>query len=121
MSIGMGDYAYSYVENTRMENISTAKLVAKSGGSYLVAIAVLLGAVADKMADNLLELGKQLGEKQEDNARTLKAGGIPDKVSENHLTGLLTAQGQLMNTFMQAMNTALKSVGEGNTAVARKQ
>ena len=116
-------FTYSYVQMAQAENESTAKLQ-KYNGSWMVALAVVLGKIADKMTDNLLNLAQKLDKLQEDKAG-MKAGDKPPKadngMSENELTAHMQAQTQLLNMFMQAMNTIIKTVGEANKDVARKQ
>lgn len=116
-------YSYSFVQMARTENESAGKL-AKHNGSWLVALATVLGQIADKMSANLMDLAEKL-DKLQDAKADMKKGDKPPKadngMSENVLTAHMQAQTQLLNMFMQAMNTIIKSVGESNRDVARKQ
>lgn len=128
--IGGIKFAYSYIENTKIENVNSAKLVSKAGGSYLVAMALLLGKIANNMTENLMDLAKELDKLQAAKSQKLQSEGYKGNGSEikgvggmgeNELTALMQAQTQLLNMFMQAMNTVIKSMGEANRDVARKQ
>lgn len=109
----MSDYGFSYVDNARAQNEATAKLSAQAAksGSWLMAMAVILGELADKMMANVVEKASQL-----DSATS----GNKGEGSENKLTAELQAQTQLLNMFMQAMSTVIKTAGEANAQVARK-
>lgn len=112
-------YSFSYVENAKSENEIKAK-AAKEGGSWLMALAAILGEIADKMMTEVVGLAKELDnlqEAQKDNPDAKSKSGM----SENELTARLQGQTQIMNMFMQAMNTIIKSIGEANKDVARKQ
>lgn len=113
-------YDYSYVQSVQIENTTNAQLLKKTGNSYIVALAIVLGKIADKMTDNLMDLARGL-----DKLQAEKANGAKDPkfngMSENELTAFMQAQTQLLNMFMQAMNTVLKTFGESNKDVARKQ
>lgn len=116
-------FSYSYVQMAQADSASNAKL-SKYNGSWLVALAMVLGKIADKMSANLMDLAKKLDKLQEDKSQ-MKSGDKPPKadngMSENELTAQMQAQTQLLSMFMQAMNTIIKSVGESNKDVARKQ
>lgn len=99
----------SFVTTSRAEAQATAKLAreAAGAGSWLMAMAIILGKVADNMQGKIIDKATQLDQPG-------------SKKSENRLTAELQAQTQLMNMFMQAMSSAIKSVGEANAQVARK-
>ncbi|WP_407353219.1 hypothetical protein [Luteimonas sp. R10] len=111
----MSEYGFSYVANARAENEATARLSAEAAksGSWLMAMAVILGELADKMMANVVKKAEEL-----DSASSGK--GSPGSESENKLTAELQAQTQLLNMFMQAMSTVIKTAGEANSQVARK-
>jgi hypothetical protein len=83
--------------------------------SWLVAIAKALGGILGDKAAKLVELSKEL--------ETLAAKG-DDKESARAFQETMTefqAQSQLFNMISNTASTAIKSIGEGMTAVARKQ
>lgn len=103
-------YEFNYVDNARAENITNAKTAAqsiKNGGSVLYAMAVVLGKIADNMAEAVLKKAEQLD-------------GSKGAGNENKLTAELQVLTQQMNMFIQAMNNAIKTLGEASSNVARK-
>lgn len=100
----------SFAENARAENVANAKSASASphGGSLLMRMAMILGKIADSMGEKIIGKAEELDKPS-------------SKKSENKLTAELQAQTQIMNMFVQAMNTAIKSIGEANKDVARKQ
>lgn len=111
-------YNFSFISNVQSQRSAEAALSAgggKGNGSYLMALAIMLGEIADKMLDRVMDLAGDLDNLQKDK----KNGGSGD--GENKLTAELQAQTQIMNMFMQSMTTVIKSVGEANKDVARKQ
>lgn len=115
-----GSYGYNYIENMQMEREIKAK-AAKEGGSWLMALASILAEIADGMMEKTFALAKDLDNVQDSKASIIRGGGTPGSMSENELTAKLQAQTQIMSMFMQAMNTIIKTVGEANKDVARKQ
>ena len=73
---------YSYTQLTQAEMAEVAKLVKKNGGSYLVAMAMLLGKVADKMAEACMGMAERLDTIAGIKADNPKAGNL----GENKLT-----------------------------------
>jgi hypothetical protein len=74
------------------------------GGGFLMAIAQALGEMMDRMADNLLEFSKTLGDSP-----------TAEQTTE------LTAKSQMFSLFMNNASTVIKTLGEANAAMARKQ
>lgn len=116
------NYSFSFIQNVQAQRAGEAQ-AAKGGGngSYLMALAMMLGEIADKMLDRIMDLADQLDNLQDKKAETKNGGDDPGGMGENKLTAELQAQTQIMNMFMQAMNTVIKSVGEANRDVSRKQ
>lgn len=114
-------FTFSYINNATMERDNEAK-VSGPAGSWLMALAKLLGEIADKMGEQLVKLAEKIDDVQDAKAnfenRTGKSYGSGDLTQ---LNAMMQAQAQLMNMMMQAMSTIIKSVGEGNTQIARKQ
>lgn len=113
-------YNFSFVQNVQSQRQGEAR-AAGQGGSYLMALAVMLGNIADKMLDRVMDLADQLDNLQDEKAKIKNDDKDPGGMGENKLTAQLQAQTQIMNMFMQAMNTVIKSVGEANRDVSRKQ
>jgi len=77
----------------------------KSGaGGWLVAFATAMGKLIERVGDALMQ----------------KAESIGDKPSAADSTEL-TVQSQMYSMFLNAVSTALKSMGEAQAAMARKQ
>lgn len=99
----------TYVESLRLDERSRTE-----GGenrSWLVELAEILGKMADR-------LGKQMIDKAREIDGILEAD--PDaQVAE--LNAELQAMTQTLNMLMQAINTIIKSIGEGARDMARKQ
>ena len=86
----------------------------------MLAIALALGKIADSMGENMLDLAKQidtLQRAQVDNPKATAADG--SGLSE--LNARLTTLGQQLGQMLQAMSTIIKTLGEGNKDLARKQ
>jgi hypothetical protein len=113
-------YTYSFIENSNMDAQVKAKMRKEAGGSVIMALAIALGSVADKMTEKTLSLAGELDSVQDSKASILSKGGHPGSDSENTITAKLQAQTQLMNMFMQAMNNVIKTYGDANATVARK-
>lgn len=74
------------------------------GGGFLMAIASALGEMIDKQAANLIEFSKSLG----------------DEPTAQQTTEL-TAKSQMFSLFMNNASTVIKTLGEANAGMARKQ
>lgn len=114
------NYSFSFIQNVQSQRQGEAQ-AAKGGGSYLMALAIMLGEIADKMLDRVMDLADQLDNLQDKKADIKNGDKDPGGMGENKITAELQAQTQIMNMFMQAMNTVIKSVGEANRDVSRKQ
>lgn len=117
------NFSFSFIQNVQAQRAGEAQSARASaqGGSYLMALAVMLGEIADKMLDRIMDLADQLDNLQDKKADIKNGGDDAGGMGENKLTAELQAQTQIMNMFMQAMNTVIKSVGEANRDVSRKQ
>lgn len=113
-------YTFSFIQNVQSQRQGEARAAA-GGGSSLMALAIMLGEIADKMLDRVMDLADQLDNLQDKKAEMKNKDKDPGGMGENKLTAQLQAQTQIMNMFMQAMNTVIKSVGEANRDVSRKQ
>ena len=104
------------------ERIATLASEAKSarGGSWLVTLAKLMGAIADKMGMQLVDMAKNIDAEQ-NRQNGIKAGG--GEVTDSNLTELnaeMQAHSQLMKQFMDAIANIVKTIGDGNSGIARK-
>lgn len=118
-------YDLSYVEATRENSkaeIQAALRSFKNGGSVIMALAAILGAIADDMTANVMAKAQQLQDESNRNAQfALDNDGKKSPTSnENVLTAELQGLTQKLNMFMQAMNNVIKTLGEANGNVARK-
>lgn len=114
-------FTFSYVQNAEMERASEAEGLKSGSGSWMMAIALALGKMADSMGERLMELASRIDSLQErqHNADdpTLKDNG--KGITE--LNAMMQTQAQQLQMHLQAMSTIIKSIGEGNTQIARKQ
>lgn len=101
-------FVFSFVENVRQEAQAEARVSGKST-SWLMAFAKLMGEVANNVAEQMM-----------DKAREIDAAAENEEPS-NELTAELTALSQLFKMITEATSNVIKSVGEGNTSMARKQ
>lgn len=118
MSVDMN--TFSYVNNSEIDRNAEANLSRAKGGGWMLAIALALGKIADSMGENMLDLAKQidtLQRAQVDNPKATAADG--SGLSE--LNARLTTLGQQLGQMLQAMSTIVKTLGEGNKDLARKQ
>ncbi|MDH5834473.1 hypothetical protein [Luteimonas kalidii] len=104
----MNDYSQMSVDQLAVE----AKLA--KGGSWLVVLAMILGKIADKMGENLVKMAQAIDTEQQ----RVSDGGENSQLTE--LNAKMNAYSQTMNMFMQATSNIIKSLGEGNTQIARK-
>lgn len=106
----MNDYAALSVDE-----LAVAAKTAK-GGSWLVALATLMGKIADKMGENLVKMAQKI-----DSEQAKASDAAPGEKNDlTALNGQMNAYGQLMNMFMQSMSAIIKTIGEGNAQIARK-
>jgi len=73
-----------------------------------------LHAIAEALGEKLGDLAKSMV------ANSKLAGSSNEKIAAG-ATARLTADSQLFSMYMNAVSTVLKSIGEGNSAMARKQ
>ena len=97
--------------NTYISNITNSRSASSAVGTgWLVAVAEALGKMADA-----------LGQKIEKQAAKLDAAIRADKKDVTEMNAKMQAMTQQMNMLMNAISTIIKPIGEGNTALARKQ
>lgn len=110
----MNDYSQMSIDQLAIE----AK-VAK-GGSWLVALAILMGKIADKMGENLVDMAKKIDDESNRIAKKANDGKQAEDSKLTELNATMNAYSQTMNMFMQAISNIIKSLGEGNSQIARK-
>lgn len=99
-----------YGFNQQVTNDRNTETASAVGKGWLVAIAQILGKMAD-----------QLGKMIEDKAAKLDESIRAEKKDTTQQNAELQALTQQMNMLMQAISTIIKSIGEGNQALAKKQ
>lgn len=90
-------------------------------GSWLVALATMLGKMADRLGDAIVDQAQKIDTEMN---RQAKARSDGEEVSDSNLTQLnaeLTAMSQQMKMLQESISTIIKSIGEGNSSIARKQ
>ncbi|MGH8033279.1 MAG: hypothetical protein ACREO8_13215 [Luteimonas sp.] len=112
-------YNFSYVGTAETERTVEARSSLGNGGGWLRAIALVLGKIADSMGERMLDLAKQidtLQRQQQDNPDATVGGkGLTELNAE------LQVLGQQLGQMLQTMATIVKTIGEGNKDLARKQ
>lgn len=110
VNVYVGDIASSGLQRER-------EGVAGSGGkSWLVAIAQAMGNALGTKAAKLVELSKKLD--------SLAGSSSDDQQAAKEFQKTMAqfqAESQLFSMMSNAFSTAVKSIGEGMTALARKQ
>jgi len=104
-------FVFSFVQNVQDEGRIQATQ-ARTGGastSWLMAFAKLMGEVANNIAEQMMDKAKQID------------AAAKSEEPANELTAELTALSQLFKMVTEATSNVIKSVGEGNTSLARKQ
>jgi hypothetical protein len=101
-------FSFSFVQNVKDEAQIQARTAGKSNG-WLMAFAKLMGEVANNISEQMMDKAKEID------------AAAKKKDPSNELTAELTALSQLFKMVTEATNNVIKSVGEGNTSMARKQ
>lgn len=85
-------------ENNALESSRSGR-----GGGWLEAFAIAMGKLIERQGNALMRTAESIGDE-------------PTAADSTRLT----VQSQMYSMFIQAVSTALKSMGEGQTAMARK-
>jgi hypothetical protein len=109
------------VQGSTGEGEGDLKSDPKAGGSFLMRLAIALGKIMDKKMNKMVELSGDISKQ----TSIATSGADKDEKSNastklGELNGQLSAVGQELNIISNALNTAIKSVGESQTTVARK-
>ena len=112
-------FTYSYVNSAETERAAEAKSNLGNGGGWLRAIALALGKIADAMGERMLEMARQIDtlqkmQKEDPNAK-IDGKGLTELNAEMQVLG------QQLGQMLQMLATIVKTIGEGNKDIARKQ
>ncbi|KIQ97144.1 MULTISPECIES: hypothetical protein [Lysobacteraceae] len=99
-----------------VQNLQAGDAKGGKGKSWLVAIAQALGGIMGDKAAKLVELTGKMDKLAAANPEDQKAAKQFQKTMME-----FQAQSQLFSMISNASSTAIKSIGEGMTTVARKQ
>ena len=129
------NFNFSFVNTAEGERANEAQSaragksggVGGTGGGWLLAIALTIGKIADAMGERMLKLAEKIDALQEQQSK-LDAKGkgetARDPESGDGLTELnarLQVLGQQLGQMLQMLATIVKTIGEGNKDIARKQ
>lgn len=110
VSVYVGDVASSGLQREKDG-------VAGSGGkSWLVAIAEAMGSALGKKAAELVKLSNEL-----DQLAGSSSDDQKDAMKFQQTMAKFQAESQMFSMLSNAFSTAVKSIGEGMTSLARKQ
>jgi len=110
VNVYVGDIASSAVARGENDGASGAK-----GKSWLVAIAQAMGNALGTKAAKLVELSNKL------DGLAGKTDSQQDAKAFQKTMAQFQAESQLFSMLSNAFSTAIKSIGEGMTSLARKQ
>lgn len=108
MSEVQSTYTFSFVREVQGEEIARARTSGASQ-SWLMVFAKLMGDVMNNIAEQMMDKAKEID------------AAAKNEEPANELTAELNALSQLFKMVSEATNNVIKSVGEGNSALARKQ
>ena len=97
---------------------------AAARGSWLVALASMLGKMADRLGDAIVKQAELIDNEMNRQAEVRNESKGKKSVEDSNLTQLnaeLTAMSQQMKMLQESISTIIKSIGEGNSSIARKQ
>lgn len=111
VNVYVGDIASSAVARGENEGVSGGR-----GKSWLVAIAQAMGNALGTKAAKLVELSNKL-----DGLAASSSDNQQDAKEFQKTMAQFQAESQLFSMLSNAFSTAIKSIGEGMTSLARKQ
>jgi len=114
-------YAYSYINNAETERATESSKGRASGGGWLMAIAMTLAKIADSMGERLLDKAKDIDTLQKMQKDQDDPGLKLDGKGLTELNAEMQVLQQQLSQMVQALNTIVKAIGEGNRDLARKQ
>jgi hypothetical protein len=107
--------------NGSVESDRATQGSAAARGSWMVALASMLGMMADRLGDAIVNQAELIDQEMNRQAEARNEG---ESVTDSNLTQLnaeMTAMAQQMKMLQESISTIIKSIGEGNAAIARKQ
>jgi hypothetical protein len=91
-------------------------------GGWLVAFAAAMGEVMDKKANDIMKVAGAINEEGSTKLDAKDVNGLTNRNSKLQvLSSTMQGLSQELNTLSQAVSTALKSSGEAQQTLARKQ
>ncbi|NLG58815.1 MAG: hypothetical protein GX538_01460 [Gammaproteobacteria bacterium] len=104
-------FTFSFVQNVQDDARIQSTQARTSGAStsWMMAFAKLMGEVANNIAEQMMDKAKEID------------AAAKNEEPANELTAELTALSQLFKMVTEATSNVIKSIGEGNTSLARKQ
>lgn len=123
-------FGFSYVKNAEVnESRATEGNKGKAGKGlgWMAAIAAALGKIqgdtAARMLDLVDKLQKNVDQMPSSSDTSPQAGNKRQKLAAeaNVLNARLQGEGQMFKIQSETTSTVIKSIGEGNSSVARKQ
>lgn len=116
---------YSVTMNSFNSQVEDAKATDKGSaaatGSWLVALATMLGKMADRLGDGIVAQAGKIDQQMNKEAKARNDGEAVEDSNLTQLNSELQAMSQQMKMLMDAISTIIKSIGEGNSSIARKQ
>lgn len=119
-----GNFTFSYNQSVEVERTAEARNAragGAQGGGWLMAIALTLGKIADAMGERMLQLAEKIDALQaaQENDPSATDPETGDGLTE--LNAKLQVLGQQLGQMLQMLATIVKTIGEGNKDIARKQ
>lgn len=117
-----GSYTVTYASTVSDTQAAEAKSSLGKGGGWLLAIALALGKIADGMGERMLDKAKEIDTLQQKQAKEDDQSLTSDSGKGlSELNAELQVLGQQLGQMLQMMATIVKTIGEGNKDLARKQ
>ncbi|NYZ62109.1 hypothetical protein [Luteimonas deserti] len=123
----MTDFNYTFTANITTNAVNRGEEAAAAGGGGKGWLAALAGALGGMLGDRAVKMETMM-EKLNDLNAELDGLGENDQAGREQNTRefqttltAFQAESQMFSILSNASSTALKSIGEGVTAVARKQ
>jgi|GEM_PF-5840253 len=111
-----------YENTTLREGITAAKSGGKSGGSWMYALALTLGNMADKMGKQIAKTAGEIDTQTD--AKYIQSqkseGGQSSSFGISALNARMQVETQLLSMFMGGVSNLLKTLGEGNKALGSR-
>jgi DNA anti-recombination protein RmuC len=119
-----GNFTFSFNQSAEVERTNEARNAragGAQGGGWLMAIALTLGKIADAMGERMLKLAEKIDALQEKQEKDPSAKDPETGDGLTELNAKLQVLGQQLGQMLQMLATIVKTIGEGNKDIARKQ